>query len=152
MKWLDRINSLFLIALSLLILVSSVQLGLGNLRKPGAGFIPFLASVLVFCLSIVVLMMGMKRRPHEEKRIRVGWQNFGKMAILVMGLCVYVSILKAIGYLIAASLLMFLMFFIFDPKKWYVHILSALVVSGVSFVIFRGLGVQLPTGIFSIGW
>ncbi|OGP62006.1 MAG: hypothetical protein A2170_11325 [Deltaproteobacteria bacterium RBG_13_53_10] len=152
MKWLDHIISLFLVALSLVILFSSVQLGLGTLRKPGAGFIPFLASVLVFCLSMVVLMMGMKRRPHEEKRSWVGWQNFGKMVILVMGLCVYISILKAIGYLIAASFLMFLMFFIFDPKKWYVHILSALLVSGVSFVIFRGLGVQLPTGIFSIGW
>ena len=152
MKWLDRINCLFLIALSLVILVSSVQLGLGNLRKPGAGFIPFLASVLVFCLSTVVLITGTRREPHEEKRSRVGWQNVGKIVVLVVGLIVYISILKPIGYLIAASFLMFLMFFIFNPKKWYVHILSALLVSVVSFVIFRGLGVQLPAGILSIGW
>ncbi len=152
MKRLDHITSLFLIALSLLILISSVQLGIGNLRKPGAGFIPFLASVLVFCLSVAVFMMGWKRPPGEEKRSTVGWQNAAKMVLLVVGLCIYISFLKVLGYLIVASLLMFVMFFIFDPKKWYMHIVSALVVAGVSFAVFRGLGVQLPTGILPIGW
>ena len=152
MNWLDRLNSLFLMALAALIFFSSIQLGLGNLRKPGAGFIPFLASVLVFCLSDIVLLTGTKRHVRGEKKTGMAWGNAAKMMIMVIALALYISMLKTVGYLLSDWLLMFLMFLIFNPRKWYFHIVSAILVSGVSFAIFRGLGVQLPTGIFSLGW
>jgi hypothetical protein len=153
MKWLNRLSTLFLIGISLLILFSSLELGIGSLRKPGAGFIPFVASILVLPLSLVVLIMGMKGSPPgQEKRPFVRWQNLTKMISLVVGLSGYVMFLKSLGYVIAAFLLMFLMFFIYNPKKWCTHIVAAVIVAAVSFCVFRTLGVELPAGIFHIGW
>lgn len=153
MKWLNRINSLCLIGFSLLILFSSLKLGIGSLRKPGPGFIPLIASVLVFSLSLLVLIMGIKGSARdEEKKSFIPWQNLIKIISLVIALSFYIYFLKFLGYLIAAFLLMFIMFFIFEPKKWLIHVVSAIIAASLSFVVFRSLGVQLPAGIFRIAW
>lgn len=152
MKWLNRINSLFLIGLSLLILFSSLKLGIGSLRKPGPGFIPLGASVLVFSLSLWVLITGIRGSAEEQKKLSNSWQNLTKMISLVIGLSFYIYFLKFLGYLIAAFLLLFIMFFIYEPKKWHKHIVVAVLVASLSFFVFRSLGVHLPSGIFRIEW
>lgn len=152
MKWLNRITTLCLMGVSIFILFSSLKLGIGSLRKPGAGFIPLLASLLAFALSLSVLIMGMKGSAKEEKKLSIRWQSLTKMISLVIGLSAYIFFLKPLGFLIAAFLLMFSMFFIFEPRKLYIHAVSAAIVAALSFFIFRGLGVQLPVGILRLGW
>ena len=152
MNWLNRASSLFLVGLSLLILFSSIKLGIGNLRKPGPGFIPLLASALVLIFSLIILMMEMRRSAGVEKKTSLPWQNLIRMVSLVLGLAFYIFFLKMLGYLIAAFLLMFIMFFIFEPKRWRTHLASAGIAAALSFFTFRSLGVQLPAGLFHIGW
>jgi hypothetical protein len=60
--------------------------------------------------------------------------------------------LNVLGYLLTAFLLMSQMLFISEPKKWYMNIALAAIIAILSFTLFKWLQVQLPTGVFHIGW
>jgi hypothetical protein len=78
---------------------------------------------------------------------------FQKPIILIIGLSGYTFIFNIFGFLLATLLLIFLMLFIFDPKKWYMHIVIAAIAVNLSFLIFcKWLQVPLPTGVFHIGF
>jgi hypothetical protein len=153
-KWMDRIGSLFLIGLSVLIFSSSLKLGIGDFGNPGPGFMPFFASILLFSLSSLVFIKGIiGSSKDEEGELSIGWENLTKPINLMIALICFSFLFKALGYLITTFLLMFAMFFIYEPKKWYVHIVISAIVASLSFLVFyTWLRVQLPTGIFRIHW
>ncbi len=152
MKWMKRVSSLFLLGYSALIFFSSLKLGMGDTKKPGPGFMPMLASLLVFCLSSFIFIKELKgSEPEEKKGALKGQKYFFKGAILIVAVLGYSVLLEWVGYLIAIFLLMFGLFSVSEPKKWHKNIAIAAVVAILSFVIFRRLlGVQLPTGMFKI--
>jgi putative tricarboxylic transport membrane protein len=154
MKWFHRGSSLFLMAFAVLIFVSSLELGVGNVQNPGPGYMSFLASILLFCLSLIVLIRnlvmswtGPKDEREGETSSFIRWERFRKPLLLGLALAAYTFILELIGFLIATFTLMFVMVVIYEPRKWYKDLLIAALVAGVSFVVFdRWLQVRLPTG------
>jgi putative tricarboxylic transport membrane protein len=152
MKLLDRISSLFLIGLSVFVLAGSYKLGTGTLRNLGSGFMPFVASALLFILSLIILLGAGRKREKKNGISSAWWKNFIKPAFLIIALLVYMILLNHLGYILTAFLLMAQMFFISEPKKWYKNTFYAAIIAILSFSLFRWLQVQLPTGIFHIGW
>ena len=152
MKLSDRITSLFLIALSGFVLIGSYKLGIGTLQNLGTGFMPFLASVLLFILSLFILL-GIGRKSGEMNgKPPAGWKNLLRPGSLIIALLVYMLLLNHLGYILTAFFLMSQMFFISEPKKWFQNIVSSAIIAILSFIFFRWLQVQLPTGVFHIGW
>ncbi len=83
----------------------------------------------------------------------MAWRNLKKPLILLVALSAATYILGFAGYMITSFLLMFTMFFIYDRRRWYIHILASAVTSVLTFFIFyKLLGVQLPIGAFNITW
>jgi hypothetical protein len=154
MKRLNLISSIFLVCLSVAICLKSIQLGIGDPRNPGMGFMPFLASSLFFVLSLLVLIRNLTGRGERgDKDPLLTREKFQKPMILIIGLSGYIFIFNILGFILATLLLIFLMLFIFDPKKWYMHIVIAAVAVNLSFLIFcKWLQVPLPTGVFHIGF
>ena len=154
MTWLNRISSLFLMAFALLIFFSSMKLGVGTLESPGPGFMACLASILLFILSLVVLVSGTKGTAKDKAKTItsfIHWTNLKKPVSLVIGLSGYTLLLKPLGYLITIFLLMFTLFFIYAPRKWYVHLIVAAIIANLSFLVFyKWLRVQLPAGLLTI--
>ena len=154
MKWFHRGSSLFLMAFSVLIFTSSLKLGVGDVQNPGPGFMAFLASILLFCLSLVVLIRNLViswRNPKDEGEGETGslirWERFKKPLFLGIALAAYASVLELIGFLIATFILMYIMIVTYESKKWYKDLLIAVLVAGVSFIVFdRWLQVRLPSG------
>ena len=152
MKWLNRIISLFLISLAIIICLASIKLGIGEFGNPGPGFLPFLTSFLLFFLSLVVFIMDFIRTGEwKEKGPLLAKETLKKPVFLVVLLFGFTFLLNVFGYLITTFLLMFLMFSMLDPKKWCLHIVVGAIVAGLSFFFFKWFQVQLPTGIFHIG-
>jgi putative tricarboxylic transport membrane protein len=155
-KWLRKISSLLTIGISVLIVVSSIQLGIGDLSTPGPGFTAFLVSALALLLSLFVFFKEMvgSRKYHDETTPSLSWKNLVRPTGAMLVLFVFILLLQGFGYRIAAFFLMFGMFFIYNPRKWYYHIFSAAAVAALTFFIFdRWLGVQFPSGdLFPIGW
>jgi hypothetical protein len=154
MKWLNLASSIFMVCLSLVVCLKSIRLGIGEPRNPGMGFMPFLASSLFFLLSLVVLIRNLIGRGERgDKEPQLTRKVFQKPIFLIIGLSGYLFIFNILGFILATLLLIFLMLLIFDPKKWYMHIVIAAVAVNLSFLIFcKWLQVPLPTGIFHIGF
>ena len=155
-KLLSQVSTLLIIGVSILILVSSLQLGIGDLSTPGPGFTAFLVSAIALLLSLLVFfreLIGSRKHYHKTDSA-LSWKNLVRPGGAMLVLLLFIILLKGFGYLVAAFFLMFGMFFIYNPGKWYFHVLTAAATAALSFFIFeRWLGVQFPGGdLFSIGW
>jgi putative tricarboxylic transport membrane protein len=150
MAWLSRISALVLLAFSVSIFLLSVRLGIGRLHSPGPGFMPSLASAVLFFLSLFVFLSHTRRpmKDQEEGHL-AGWKGLAKPMGLVAALIGYAFVLNVMGYLISAFLLMFMLFLMAEPQKWRKDVVIAAIVAVLSFLVFnQWLGVRLPTGIF----
>ena len=158
---MGRVNavvSFFLICLSLLVLTTSYQLGIGSVQSPEPGFMGFLAGALLFSLSIVIFIKDILRirsAGAKEKDPSIVWGNLTKILILMVTLWCYTFALELLGYLISTFLLMFAMLYLFSPspKKWGRQLFFAFVVANAAYLVFhKWLQVVLPAGIFRIRW
>ncbi len=154
MKWLNRISNLSLIGFSVLIVFLCVELGIGNPQSPGPGFMPSLAAVLLFSLSLLTIIFDIKGSVKEEEgKSSLRWEDLIKPFSLVASLIGYAFLLNILGYLVTTFLVLFVLFSITEPQKWRKDMVIAAIVATLSFLVFdKWLHVQLPSDIFLIGW
>jgi hypothetical protein len=149
----ERISSLVLIVVSVYVFRGSLKYGVGTPVNPGSGLMPMLASLLVFGLSSLLLfkeVIGANKKSGRGESAGLG--RYAKPASLVAGIVAYSWLLELLGFITVTLPLMFLMFSITEPPKWRGNLLISVVTTLVSFAFFRFLQVDLPVGIFHIGW
>jgi len=154
MKWLHPISSLLLLGFSVVILTSSLSLGVGSVQNPGPGFMGFLASLLLCILTlIIVIKESIVSSGGKEEEPRVAWETLTKPLVLTLSLCAYILVLETLGYLVSTFFLMFIMLFISSPKRWYFHLLNAFIIVNITHLVFyKILRVLLPVGDHRILW
>jgi putative tricarboxylic transport membrane protein len=154
MKWLNRASNLSLMGFSVLIFVLCVQLGIGKPQSPGPGFMPLLAAVLLFTLSLLTIITENRGRAEEKaEKTALGLEMIIKPSSLVISLLGYAFLLNILGYVIATFLLLFVLFSVTELHKWRKNLVIAAVIAILSFVVFdKWLRVQLPDGLFLVGW
>jgi hypothetical protein len=149
----ERISFLVLIGVSAYVFRGSLKYGIGTPVEPGSGLMPMLASLLVFGLSSGLLLKEILRAGrHRGQGDLAGLGRYAKPAGLVAGLIAYSWLLELLGFITASFPLLFLMFSIIEPPKWRGNLLISAVITLVSFAFFRFLQVDLPIGIFHVGW
>jgi putative tricarboxylic transport membrane protein len=149
-RWMNRISNIFLLGFAVLIFSLSLKLGFGTFRNPGPGFVPFLTSVLLLSLSLIVFIKEMRGATEEGEKVAfITWGNLTKPVYLTLALIGYALLFLMLGYLVSTFLLMLAMSIICEPKKWGVKIVTAAIIAGLSFLLFAvWLRVPLPKGIF----
>ena len=129
--------------------VISLQLGVGGLDLMGSGFMPLLASILLFALSLIDFTSSLvkgRTRKRDKKGPSLG--ELTKPAMLIGALIVYVYFLSSVGFQIMTFLLVYVLFVMMQPKKWRLDLFYAALVSTVTFLFFDvALKVRLPAGI-----
>ena len=149
MQRAHQISSLFLVILAIFTGVISIQLGVGGLDLMGSGFMPLLASMLLFALSLIDFISSLvkgRTRKKDKKGPTLG--ELTKPAILIGALIVYAYFLSSVGFPIMTFLLVYVLFVMMQPKKWPLDLFYAALVSGVTFLFFDvALKVRLPAGI-----
>jgi hypothetical protein len=153
MKQVNQVTSFFLMAFSILILTSSLKLGVGSLQAPGPGFMGFLCSMLLLILSLVIFAMECAKSAEEKGEGHFGRENLAKQLILTASLCGYALLLEILGFLLSSFLLMWMMLLINSPRKWLNHTVVAFIVVNLSYLVLcKWLRVILPVGVFRIQW
>ena len=154
MKWLNRASHLSLMGFSVLIFFFCVRLGIGKPQSPGPGFMPLLAAVLLFCLSFATIIVESRGAADDEgRKSSLGLKELTKPVCLVISLIGYAFLLNVLGYPVATFLLLFTLFSVTEPQQWRKNLVIAALVAVLSFLVFdKWLRVQLPDGIFLIGW
>jgi membrane-associated HD superfamily phosphohydrolase len=150
MKKFAIIPFIFWMVLSLMVIVLSYKIGLGELHNPGPGLMPFYVSVLLFIISFCLLLRYLLKRCYKEKTIKEGRSQieFWKIATVVVSLIAYSLFLEKVGFLIATFILVTILFKTAGIKRWSLTLMGSVLTVLVAYFLFTHLGLSFPRGIF----
>ena len=103
----------FLFVLAAGFCIKSLSLGIGSLRNPGAGFVPFGSATLLACLSIVIFLKGLGEK-KSDLQFGKGWK---KGAWVLGSLLFYYFFLEKLGFPITAFVIIFSLLSLHN-RKW----------------------------------
>lgn len=145
MKTADLLSGCAGLAFSLAICYGALQMPMGTVGNPGAGFLPFWIGVALGLMSLTLVTGALLERAasagtDELYRDRVAWT--------VAGLLAYALVLETLGYLLTTVLLLSLVVRILGRPGWYQVLGFSVLATGGSYVLFGlWLGVPLPRGV-----
>ena len=125
----------------------SWRLDLGTLNQPGSGFFPFLASMLLFFLSLILLVQsGFEKKEKAQDKSRANYRN---IIFCLACLYVYAWIFEWLGFVPSTFLFIILLIKFIGKKSWILAILTGALTAILSYIFF-GVWLQaaLPRGIF----
>lgn len=104
---------------------------------------PNLVSYVVIVISIIDFISVWRKKEH--KAIFAG-VNFLKLFECLAAMCIYVFLLKKVGFVIDTLLLTSFTMYALDYKNWKLLPIISVVITAVVFGVFYGLlNVPLPT-------
>jgi len=140
------LGGIFFLAVGVAAGIGAIQLSLGSLTEPQPGFFPFMGSVILVFLSVILILQGWLRGENAPV-------VFGEVRRLVLFLAVmagFVVFLDRVGYVICTFIASSLILRILNIKSWRVLILTGLCLSILTYILFdKLLGVDLPMGFLS---
>jgi putative tricarboxylic transport membrane protein len=120
----------------------------GGLHNPGPGFLPFYTAILLGLLALISLLQTLKESEGSASEIWGGIQ-FGKLAILLGTLFLYVFLLDRLGFLLGTFLLLLVLFRIVEPYSWKIVLFSSLLTTAATYFFFVILlESRLPRGLW----
>lgn len=147
---LDRISSIVLITIAVVVCLSSMRIGLGTFHVPGSGFVPFFAGVFLGLFSLPTLIRAILEK-NSKKASPQEPVNLRKVIKVIITLYVYILFLSILGYLIGTFLLMLFFFKGVENLKWKWAVFTSVLIVLCSYLIFDvWLQCMLPVGFFDI--
>ncbi len=134
------VSSLVALALGVTGAVLAYGYGLGTLKRPGAGLWPFVISMLIVTLSLLLLVIG---------RHLLDAEKFTRSSLLVIiGLATFVGIavlLPVIGFEIPSLLLCVVWLKLLGGESWRSTVIVSVVTVAAFYLLFLyGLRIPLP--------
>ena len=143
-KKLD-VSLIFFMAVAMVIGVESFKLGIGTLRAPQAGFLPFLLGLALGLLSAARLLLDLSPQ-GALKWLKISISTKRVVPILV-ALFAYAFLLDILGFFLDTFLLILFLIRRVESRPWWVAGLGALGITFFCYLVFRvWLRVQLPLG------
>jgi hypothetical protein len=144
-------SSSFFLLLGIVICIGAWHLGIGQIKSPRAGFIPFLSGTAISFIALTIFFLTLFE-PRQKIKIEARRGNRGNlrkisvtMAVLLF-LFVFVEIL---GFIVTVWISFFLLLKFVEPQEWRSSLLMSVLLSAGFYVVFRILlKVPFPPGIF----
>jgi len=141
----ERIVSVGILLFAMVYTAGAVVLKVGTLAQPGAGQFP--AAIAIFLLAVSGFHVWRTFRKTSEKGEVHRWTQLAPVGIAV-ALIVYPVLLKTMSFLLSTFLVLFVLFRLLRFKTTTISLLTALVTTLLSFILFAGLlGVVVPAGV-----
>jgi len=148
----EKITGIFLFGLGLAVLLKSLTYPLGNLRKPGGGLFPLIASVLLMGLSALLTVQAFRGKevdkssqspffPEKEapRRIILGFA----------GLLGYRYLLPVIGFAPSTAVFIFFLSRFLGRYSWVWSLVFAAITAGGAYYLFQvWLRIPMPRNLF----
>lgn len=138
--------NLFWLAVALPAAVEAWRLHVGDVHRPGPGFLPFYAALLLGALALASLVQDLRTASGSAAHIwgGIGW---GRILIMLASLFLYVALLERLGFLAATFLLLLVLFRLVEPYPWPRVLALSLVTMAAAYGFFvLLLDSRLPLG------
>jgi len=145
----DRVSGFFWLLFSVFVSYGSYKLGLGTLHQPGPGFLFFWTGIVTAILSLIVVLMSLKKPSLEETQEPIfGKGHVTKIVLVLISLFLYALLMEWLGFLIVTLLFFIFLLGVIEKKRWLFAVLVSLIVTAISYLVFEtGLQSQLPKGL-----
>jgi putative tricarboxylic transport membrane protein len=140
---------LFWIGLGFFVMILSHNLGLGGLRNPGPGLMPFLLGFFLCMVSFYVLILSLRRKEETDSAAQTeqgGQVRLGKLCLVLASLFVYALLLEPLGFLVTTFLVLVILFRTLN-SRWRPVLVASVLTALTAYFLFSYLGVQFPKGI-----
>lgn len=145
----DRISGIFWLCFAILVSIASYRLGLGNLHKPGPGFLFFWTSIFLGIMSLVILVRAWPKKKAEGSTETIfGKQNTLKIVLVMTSVFLFAIFMETVGFIPVTLLLFIFLLGIIEKKSWWFTLFVSVVITVISYLIFEiWLKSQLPKGL-----
>ena len=114
---------------------------------PGPGLLPMWLSGTLILLSVAYMIDSVRNDPIDLKSMLPRGKGLRKVLALFVALALFLTVVKYLGYVIASSVMLFILFAF--EYKWYWAGSISLAVTLVVFYVFKSLlNVPLPVNTF----
>lgn len=138
----DYKSGIFFFLLGLGVCYFSWKIGLGTLAKPGPGFMPFLAGLLLAALSSVLVVQALLSWIMPTWETTIQWKNI--LSVLA-AMVAYGLLLDKIGFVLVTFAFVALLMKFIEPRSWRRAVLGGAISSLASYLLFETLlKSQLP--------
>lgn len=149
----DLWSGLLWILLGIFLCVGSIKLRLGNLHKPGAGFLPFLSGTFIGLLGLILILLTFFKKGGDEEvpsKTSCLKENWGKFFVTLFVIVGYIVFFKTLGFILTTFLFLLLLFKLTDPRRWGIPLILSGGVVFLSYLLFSvWLKCPFPRGILN---
>ncbi len=145
----ERVGSVFWLAFGLVSIYGSSLLGLGTMREPGSGFLPFLAGCFICVMAVSVLAYSFAQKGAAHVKLGAVWDgvNWHRPLIISVLILGFILVLEKIGFILSSFLLIFILLKSVERFSWGKAILIPLLTMGCTYLLFDVfLKATLPKG------
>ena len=134
----ERVGNLFWLAVGLITIYGSYELGLGTLREPGSGFLPFLAACFICFMTVIAFLQSLFKRKEARAKLStlwagVNWHRPLFTTLLVVG---FILVFEWLGVTLSGFLLMLILFRWGEKMSWAKAIIIAVVTLSSTYLLF----------------
>jgi len=140
----NRIGGLFFSLFGTFILVQSLEMRFGTLRRPESGFFPSIVSILFLVLSLILLLGSFRKK--DKKGVDFG-NSFIYISITTATMVFYALFINALGYLLCTFITGVILFKIVQKQGWRRTISYSALYALISYFGFKAFGGVLPQGV-----
>ena len=144
-------SGLVALALSLFVVWSGIDMGMGSITDPGSGYVLVYAGLLMILFSAIMLYSAVKDGGPTFLSL---WRDvlWTKPLIVIALLIAFTLAFETVGFLISTTILLLVLLRVIDPVPWIRAVTIAVLVPLVCwYVLVKLLLIQLPSGVFQIG-
>ena len=147
-KQKERIFFAVIAVIALLFMIISFSYEIGTIGSPQGGFFPFVASIIIFILSLYLFI---STKPATEQTSQTGGMTgLKRICLFIIVTLIYAVFLERLGFLLSTYIYMIFLLKVMGQPGWRFAVLFSLISVIFCWVCFqKWLGVPLPTGIIS---
>jgi putative tricarboxylic transport membrane protein len=146
----NRLRALFWLLLGVTALFGSIKLGLGTVREPGSGFLPFIASLTISIFAVIILVQSSGKDEEKDRTLASLWLGLRWKRPLVVCIITggYILFFERLGFAIATFLFLMTLLKGMESIAWWKALLLSGFTTSLSYLLLSfSLESTIPKGI-----